>query len=83
MNDVQGLADTAISLIGDEERRSRLHEQCFEGLRLGRGSSSHLGFVRAVMAEEDDEWAITRRYLSLESLSQARPRALDPSDQKK
>jgi transposase-like protein len=34
--------------------------------------------VGAVMAELDDEWAISRRYMSLESLAQARIRPLDP-----
>jgi putative transposase len=34
--------------------------------------------VGAVMAELDDEWAIGRRYMSLDSLAQARIRPLDP-----
>jgi transposase-like protein len=42
--------------------------------------SSVIRLVGAVMAEQDDEWAITRRYMSLESLAQARIRALDPPE---
>ena len=42
--------------------------------------ASVIRLVGAVMAEQDDEWAITRRYMSLESLAQARLRALDPPD---
>jgi len=39
---------------------------------------SVIRLVGAVMAELDDEWAISRRYMSLESLAQARIRLLDP-----
>ncbi|MFH1331633.1 MAG: IS256 family transposase [Actinomycetota bacterium] len=36
--------------------------------------------VGALLAEQHDEWAITRRYMSLDSLNQARIRALDPPE---
>lgn len=42
---------------------------------------SIIRLVGALLAEQHDEWAIARRYMSLESLTQARIRALDPTDQ--
>ena len=39
---------------------------------------SVIRLVGALMAEMDDEWAIARRYMSLDSLAQARIRLLDP-----
>ena len=42
---------------------------------------SIIRLVGALLAEQHDEWAIARRYMSLDSLTQARIRALDPTDQ--
>lgn len=47
--------------------------------RHPRGSIIRL--VGALLAEQHDEWAIARRYMSLESLAQARIRAIEPDDQ--
>jgi len=41
---------------------------------------SIIRLVGALLAEQHDEWAIARRYMSLESLTQARIRALEPAD---
>ena len=49
------------------------------GIFPTRGSIIRL--TGALLAEQHDEWAIARRYMSLESLSQARIRALEPADQ--
>jgi transposase-like protein len=46
------------------------------GIFPTRGSITRL--VGALLAEQHDEWAIARRYMSLDSLAQARIRLLDP-----
>ena len=42
---------------------------------------SIIRLVGALLAEQHDEWAIARRYMSLESLAQARIRAIEPVEQ--
>ena len=42
---------------------------------------SIMRLVGALLAEQHDEWAIARRYMSLESLAQARIRAIEPVEQ--
>ena len=49
------------------------------GIFPTRGSIIRL--VGALLAEQHDEWAIAQRYMSLESLTQARIRAIEPDEQ--
>jgi hypothetical protein len=42
--------------------------------------AAHIRLVGAILAEQSDEWAITKRYMSVESLKAAAQRELSPAD---